>query len=221
MKYIFVDFEMNPVNRKFSDIKKRCPREIIEIGAIMLNENFEEVSSYKTFVRPEFNDAIQIKCQELTRISFGMIQGAIKFEKALGDFVEWCGDEYKIYAWSNSDKNQILKEINAKSVSTNEKIEYMLNNWIDFQKIFGEIVNAEHLISLEKALNMCGIPFSGRKHDALIDARNTSLLFAESMVSDISKSIDTIKNLVTKETENKFTTMGDMFNFASLGFQYA
>ena len=38
MRYIFVDFEMNPVSEKFPEIKKQCKREIIEIGAVMLNE---------------------------------------------------------------------------------------------------------------------------------------------------------------------------------------
>ena len=37
MKYIFLDLEMNPVNREFKEVRKCCSREIIEIGAVMLD----------------------------------------------------------------------------------------------------------------------------------------------------------------------------------------
>ncbi|MGN9136212.1 hypothetical protein ACTNDG_12440 [Clostridium sp. HCP1S3_B4] len=52
MKYIFVDFEMNPIDKKHCNICNKCSREIIEIGAVMLDEDFNKVSSYKSFVKP-------------------------------------------------------------------------------------------------------------------------------------------------------------------------
>ena len=80
-----------------------------------------------------------------------------------------------------------------------------------------DMAKVDKLISLEKALNYCGISFSGRKHDALYDARNTSRLFVESRTSDLTKCMNFIRDYMTKEEEK--VTLGDMFNFAVFGLQ--
>ena len=38
MRYVFVDFEMNPINWKYTEQRKQYFQEIIEIGAVMLDE---------------------------------------------------------------------------------------------------------------------------------------------------------------------------------------
>ena len=42
MKYIVVDFEMNPVSRTYKEQKAICTNEIIQIGAVLLDENYQE-----------------------------------------------------------------------------------------------------------------------------------------------------------------------------------
>lgn len=175
MRYVFVDFEMNPIEGSYKEEKKICGSEIIEIGAVMLDENFNEISFFKELVKPQFNTQIYKKWEVLTGITTEMVRGAHHFEKVFSDFIIWCGEgEYEIYAWSNSDLSHVLKVMKLKSFETYEACEYMLNHWLDFQKIFCEMVAEEKLISLENALCACGIPFSGKKHDALYDARNTT-----------------------------------------------
>lgn len=217
MKRIFVDFEMNAVDKKYKDERKQCHREIIEIGAVMLDEEWNEIASYKKYVKPEFNSTIYKRYEELTGISTGMVVGARTFGEALQAFVEWCGEDYTIYAWSDSDKTQIKKEAALKKFPQNDAYEYMLDNWVDFQAEFGEIVGAKEDISLENALNMCGITFKGRKHDALYDARNTGSLYVETRTSDVAAYVKQANRFITKETAGQ--TLGDMFNFATLRLQ--
>lgn len=219
MKRIFVDFEMNPVDKKYGTERKVCGREIIEIGAVMLDEDFVEIDEFKLFIKPEYNSHIYSKYEELTGIKTGNVVGEDTFRKSYAKFIKWCGSDYEVYAWSNSDKSQIEKEMLLKGVEMDESYKYMFEHWIDFQKIFGEIVNSEQLISLENALNSCGILFSGRKHDALFDARNTSKLFIESKACDLSKCIETIREYISKETSVAETTLGELFDFTSLGLQ--
>ena len=38
MKRIFVDFEMNPIQRRFTEARCICQNEIIEIGAVLLDD---------------------------------------------------------------------------------------------------------------------------------------------------------------------------------------
>lgn len=221
MRYIFVDFEMNPVSEKFPEIKKQCKREIIEIGAVMLNEEMEEVDCFKAYVRPEYNAVIGRKYRELTGISTNKVIEADTFENAYQKFLNWCDEEaYEIYAWSENDMAQVREEMELKQFCCDRKVAYMFAHWYDFQKIFCEKVNSEEAISLERALNLCGITFSGKKHDALYDARNTSRLYRENELNDIAKSVECISSYMEHE-EEVHTAMGDIFDFSLLDIKYA
>ena len=51
MYKIFVDLEMHPIPRSLKEERKICTQEIIEIGAVKLNEENEEISSFCEFAR--------------------------------------------------------------------------------------------------------------------------------------------------------------------------
>ena len=57
MKHIVIDLEMNKIARS-SEARKICKSEIIEIGAVMLDENLQEIGNFRTYVKPEYNDKI-------------------------------------------------------------------------------------------------------------------------------------------------------------------
>lgn len=179
MKHIVVDLEMNNIKRK-SPAKKICKNETIEIGAVMLDENLQEISSFRTYVKPEHNDCIVPSITSLTGITDSMVANAPKFNEALKMFTNWClgsGDEVTIYAWSETDYDQITKEINLKEyVASEEEKSLLENEWTDFQKEFDLHLGFERQVSLKQALDMAGIDFTGRQHDALDDARNTAEL---------------------------------------------
>ena len=179
MKHIVVDLEMNNIRQK-SEARRICTNETIEIGAVMLDDNLQEISSLRTYVKPEYNDGIVPKISRLTGITDAMVVNAPKFKEALRMFTNWClgtGDEVTIYAWSDSDFNQIRKEIVLKEYEISEDERNLLETeWTDFQQEFDGHLGFERQVSLRMALDMAGIDFSGREHDALDDARNTAEL---------------------------------------------
>ena len=59
MKHIVVDLEMNSLAKEFKEEKILCGREIIEIGAVVLDEQYHEIGSFKTLVKPQYNDVIK------------------------------------------------------------------------------------------------------------------------------------------------------------------
>lgn len=59
MKYIVVDLEMNSLAKEYKEERAQCGMEIIEIGAVVLDEQYQEVDSFKTLVKPQFNDEIK------------------------------------------------------------------------------------------------------------------------------------------------------------------
>lgn len=179
MKHIVVDLEMNNIRRR-SEARKICTNEIIEIGASMLDENLWEIGKFQIYVKPEYNDVIVPKISKLTGITNEMVANAPTFSVAFKQFTDWClniKDDVMIYAWSNTDHSQVMKEIQLKQYKlSEEEHKLMEHGWTDFQNEFDIHLGFERQISLKLALDMAGIDFNGRQHDALDDERNTAKL---------------------------------------------
>lgn len=216
MKHIVVDLEMNTVSKK-SEARKISNMEIIEIGAVMLDDNFQEISSFRTYVKPQYNDSIAPNIRKLTGITDSMVLMAPKFSEAFRMFTQWClgtGDEITIYAWSDSDYKQLCKEMELKNYEmlTEEKV-ICEREWSDFQKEFDIHLGFQKQVSLKTALAMAGIDFAGREHDALDDARNTAELLL--MFRDERKFAQTLRKIeeVMKPSKSG-VSLGSMFDFS-------
>lgn len=218
MKYIVVDLEMNHAGKKN---RKQCGinMEVIEIGAVLLDENFAEISSFRTYVKPQLCSRIQPNISALTGISDEMVMNAPYFKEAFKMFTDWClgtGTEFTIYSWSTSDYQQIAKEIQLKNYEPEERERVITDiPWQDFQQVFDEHLGFERQISLSMALDMAGLSFSGREHDALYDARNTAALFSVFHDPDLfEKTLKKIKDAMTPSPlEN---SLGSMFDFSKI-----
>lgn len=180
MRHIVIDLEMNGIKPGSEGYNNICTRETIEIGAVMLDDNLQEISSFRTYVKPEYNETVNPKITRLTGITDNMLWGAPKFNEAFQMFANWCansGDEFIVYAWSGADYNQVSKEIVLKKYELNDvEKELMKEPWKDFQREFDVQLGFERQLSLKTALEMAGIEYSGKEHDALDDARNTAEL---------------------------------------------
>jgi len=221
MRYIFADFEMNPIPKSNGEARRICKEEIIEIGAVMLDEDLKEIDSYKKYVRPVYSDKVFGKIKALTGIQNSDVMSAGKFEKEMGDFFGWCekdGEDFEIYTWSSSDYIQVEREMRLKKMPACRGSEK--KRWKDFQKIFGRLTKAENPVSLEKALESIGINFSGKMHDAMWDARNTAELYRQSADPEQLKTLtDFIKKYVNGDFEEEKSTLGDLFDFSKLNFK--
>lgn len=219
MKHIVVDLEMNNILQK-SEARRICTNETIEIGAVMLDDNLQEISSFRTYVKPEYNDGIVPKISRLTGITNSMVANAPKFREAFRMFTNLClgtGDDITLYAWSDSDYNQICKEILLKDYTiSEEEAEIVSIEWTDFQKEFDGHLGFERQVSLKLALEMAGIDFSGREHDALDDARNTAELlqiFKDEKMFDLTlRKIE--EAMKPTSLENTIGSMFDLSMFA-------
>ncbi|MBQ8006647.1 MAG: exonuclease domain-containing protein [Lachnospiraceae bacterium] len=218
MNKIFVDFEMQPIKRTFIQKRKVVRNEVIEFGAVMLDENDKEISSFKEYVRPVFTiDDVPAYLRDLTGISYSMIKNADRFENVLHRFIQWCkaSGEYVIYAWSESDLDQITGEIILKDIVIDDDIEYMVANWIDLQAEFGAMIGEKKKLNLSKALQMTGTEFVGKKHDALYDSRNTAEVYWA--MQDKDALLNSIKYTEDYcEKEEHINTLGSMFDLNAL-----
>lgn len=217
MNYIIVDFEMNPIAVEYNEERQICRSEIIEIGAVVLDESFVILGEFKTLVKPQYNDSICKRYETLTGISTQMVCDAPTFATAYEMFANWCesyGNDYEVYAWSENDYKQLRAEMALKHYQKAEKMR-ILEHWFDFQKEYMEKLGMERVMSLKKALHYAGIDFKGHMHDALCDARNTAELFA--LVRDEEKCESALRSVMDALKPKKLGgTLGDMIDFSAL-----
>lgn len=209
MIYIFVDFEMNRIDDDHKKEQQICKNEIIEIGAVKLNDSYKETDSFKTYVKPTIN-SIDGRITKLTGITDDMVCDAPVFDKAVTDFIDWCEDADVIYAWSENDLRQLIREMKLKNY-THEKTESIVKKWKDFQKEFARMLGTRRRIALSDAVFYLGEDFQGEEHDALWDARNTSEVFILSKDKEEFERIMAPIINAYKPKETMTYSIGDVF----------
>lgn len=222
MKKIFIDFEMNPIDNTYEKEREICNYEIIEIGAVMLDESNTHLSEFTTYIKPEYSEVITSRITELTGITTEMVFYAENFESALGRFLEWCGDVNDIetvYSWSDNDYRQLKGEIKLKNIEAGVKINSLLDKWCDFQKLFSGQVGLKKPMSLQNAIEAVGREFAGRAHDALTDAVNTAELFVVSRDDEETKKMIELLKKTRKPQASLQTALGDIIDFKSMGIE--
>lgn len=177
MNYLVIDLEMCRVPWDFRNKNYKYADETIQIGAVLLDDEFKKIGTLSQYVCPE-HGVIDSFIQNLTGISNKDVKKAPKLQEALIHLINWIGErEYKIYAWSSTDRNQILHEVKAKNIE-NARIDVFMeeNRWIDYQAVFSERYEFDRCLSLQEALIRADIEPEGRFHDGLDDAINTGYL---------------------------------------------
>ncbi len=178
-KYVVLDLEMCKIPRSRRTKEFHWATETIQIGAVLLNEEFEIVDEFNTFVAPRYG-YLTSEIKKLTGIHEGNLREAPDIEEAFKKLTDWLPSEYAFVAWSDSDRAQFQYEIFGKHL---EDYEFLLEaEWIDCQKIFSEKVDNMRHYKLVDALNIADIEYRKGMHNGLVDAYNTALLFAK-MVS--------------------------------------
>ena len=177
MIHVFVDFEMCRVLSGKTREKYPCRNELIEIGAVILDDSFDIADSFKTYVAPEFGE-VDPYIQRLTGISAADTKNAPGISEALELFASWLPEDAVLVSWSENDEKQIRSEMTAKNISM-PKLEVCFDGWIDCQKTFSEKMNSPKTYRLSEALIISDIDYEEGAHDALVDAHNTALLFAK------------------------------------------
>ena len=92
MEYVVVDFEWNqsPYGKNASN--KRLPFEIIEIGAVKLDEEGREIDRFSEMIKPKVYRKMNHVTKNLTGITEKDLNRGTVFPKVLVDFMLWCGE---------------------------------------------------------------------------------------------------------------------------------
>ena len=171
MNYIVLDLEWNQPTGESDAVKEPIylSGEIIEIGAVKLNDQFQTVDEIRIYVTPKFYPQLNQRVAALTKINSSCLKkNGIPFPEAYEQFCKWCGEEYSWMSWSDSDLITMIENLQIHGMDTMH-----LPVCYDVQRIFDrEIMRDDRQCSLDKAIEVLG-ESGDRAHDALHDARNT------------------------------------------------
>ena len=210
MNYLVIDLEMCKVPRDYRSKGYKYANETIQIGAVLLDEEFKRIGTLSQFVHPE-HGVIDYFIENLTGIKNGQVKHAPRLQEALLHMLNWIGDrEYKVYAWSGSDRAQILHEIKAKNIVYEKIASFMEESrWVDYQDIFMKRYEMSRKMSLEEALGRADIDPEGRFHDGLNDAVNTGLLIEKLELNPDYQLVS--YEMPEKLSEHLSSSLGELF----------
>ena len=183
--YVILDLEMCTIPKSVRINKKlRLKNEIIQIGAVMMNESFEVIDQFVSYVKPQFGYVDSI-IKKLTGISPFDLSDAPNVSEVLEMFAEWLPQNAVLVTWSENDINQIDNEMWCKNIDIPKLYEYF-TTYMDCQEIFSTKLHTTKRYRLTDALCIAGLDYDDTNiHTALCDASNTALLFSKTQIEEI------------------------------------
>ena len=172
MKYVVFDMEWNQTY----GCERRLPYgrtltgEIIEIGAVRLDEDFRAEDSFKVYVRPVYYKKLHSMVRRLTGITADLLrEEGVTFREAYERFLAFCGDDFVTMTWGDSDLPVLRENIDAHSLPAWRAKNYTL------QSVYMRKVGSKNCISLETVAEALGFNDETiRYHDAGCDAAVTA-----------------------------------------------
>ena len=189
MNYIVVDFEWNQTSYGKGSENRKIPFEIIEIGAVKLNEKRKEVDRFSRTIRPKVYKKLHYITKELTGITQEELNVSDPFTYVLVDFMLWCGKDYTFCTWGNMDLVELQR--NMKYYGLLDLLKGPVK-YYNVQKLFRELcAHDTAAASLETAVDYFDLPKSEDFHRAVNDAAYTAEIFRRVDISDMILIINT------------------------------
>ncbi len=191
MNYIVFDLEFNQgynfEKETKTKINRKCPFEIIQIGAIKLNEDFETISSLDILVKPEIYPILNPYVKEITGLTMDDLDRGKSFKEIYSEFIDFIKTESVLCVWGMADIKELFRNIEYHELDTSLiPLEY-----INIQSYASKSLNCQKGINigLSNAATMLGIPIEGEFHDALNDAYYTAEVFKKIHNKEIKPKI--------------------------------
>ena len=178
MNYIVYDLEFNHEHHEKNEniIPSKCPFEIIQIGALKLDENLNTIESFNKLVKPKLYTTLHPYVQSLTNITIEMLNEASSFKDVYDAFSKFiCGEKNVLCVWGLTDIKEIIRNAEFHNLSTS----IIPKQYINIQQYASKYLKYSKgaSIGLKNAVELFNIPIKLDFHDAFNDAYYTSEIF--------------------------------------------
>lgn len=153
--------------------------EIIEIGAVIVDEQGREQDCFQSFVRPTRRPQLTAFCRALTHIRQADVDDAPTLKQLQPSFEPWLERHLASLqgwlSWGNYDRQQFEVEWRQQQIASCLARLPHFNLKKLFNRQFRDIAGRKQ-VGLNKALELAGLEFRGTQHRGIDDARNIARL---------------------------------------------
>lgn len=220
MNYIILDLEWNQSSTGKEEICKILPFEIIEIGAIKLNDKREKTDTFSELIKPQIYHEMHHFTKKLIHLQMEELETGKFFPEVMEAFRKWWGEDYIFCTWGPLDLTELQRNIKYYQM---EPIADRPFPFLDVQKLFSiAYEDRKSRRSLEYAIDFLemdkDIPF----HRAFSDAYYTAKILAQldekylenysfdvfHIPTDKEKEVHVLFNRIPEETYAKYISRG-------------
>lgn len=205
MYFIIFDLEFNQDIASFDNYElKRSyfPFEIIQIGAIKLDAEFNTTGTFNRYVRPTFYTKVNPFITDLTGITTEQLLAEEPFPEIYKAYTEFIDGSDSVFCmWGMSDITQLFR--NVEDHHLNHKL--LPKMFINLQPYVSMHLNIprKNQMRLQHAVEIFDIPITYSFHNALHDAFYTAEVFKKVYNSSIQPQTYDPSNLTVKPKQPK------------------
>ncbi|MGI6279142.1 MAG: exonuclease domain-containing protein [Acutalibacteraceae bacterium] len=189
MEYVILDLEWDSVYYKE---QKRFINQILQIGAVRLNSEFEIINSFEATIHSDISKKVSTRFAQLTGITSEKMLSGVPLADAVRAFNSFSKGAEVTMTWSDSDLYAIVEN---EKLLENTGTGFILNLYLDLQKLVQYKMKllgyeSNNQVSLEAAAQFFGIDISNYDmHTALADSTVCAKLFKLCYDSQVLSSL--------------------------------
>lgn len=172
MNYIVLDLEWNQCPYGKEKENPRLPFEILEIGAIKMNDEKKITGTFKETICPVVYRQFHFRTKEILDYSMDELKQSRRFPEVIRDFFAWCGTDYILCTWGPGDLPELQRNLDFHNID-NPLPKPLF--YYDVQKLFSLLYDDGKLRrSLEHAVETLHIEKTNPFHRAFDDTYYTA-----------------------------------------------
>ena len=172
MNYIIFDLEWNQAADLKTKTENSLEFEIIEIGAVKLNEKRELIDKFHELIKPQVFHKMNQVTGELIHLDLEQLGNCRTFVQVAADFIRWCGTERVFCTWGTMDLMELQKNMAYYHMAP---LSEKTIRFYDIQKLFSiAFEDRKSRRTLEYAVDFLGIRKDVEFHRADADAYYTA-----------------------------------------------
>ncbi|WP_291571086.1 3'-5' exonuclease [Clostridium sp. UBA4548] len=209
MNYIILDLEFNHPSKSQDEeqnkINKSFPFEIIQIGALKLDEKFNTLSTFDKLIKPEAYTDIKPHIQEITGLNSEILSTAKTFKELYVSLYNFLKGDNILCVWGAADIKELFRNITYHELNHSD----ISKKYIDIQyhasKHFKYPKGTN--IGLSKAVDLLNIPVKEDFHNAFNDAFYTTEVFKKIYKKEIEPKVYNLNKISTNREPSKSTKL--------------
>jgi DNA polymerase III epsilon subunit-like protein len=216
MNYVILDLEWNQSSSGKEEVCKILPFEIIEIGAIKLDDNRRITDQFSQLIKPQIYHEMHQITGRLIHLRMEQLEQGMLFPEAMERFRKWCGEDFIFCTWGPLDLVELQRNIRYYGL---EPLSDGPFKYLDVQKLFSFAYEDRRARrTLEYAIDFLDIEKDVPFHRAFGDAYYTAKVLERLDENVLSNYSFDVFHLPKNKDSEIHVVFNDYAKYISRGF---